>query len=101
VIPVVGGRFGLVVGYFLDIVVHRVPLRQTVVWPSSGCPSCGAAISAWDNVPAVSYLTLRGRCWNCKVRISPRYSVVEALTGLLFGLAAYEFDSGGDLRMIP
>jgi len=91
VIPVVVGLFGLVVGSFLNVVIHRVPLRQSVVWPSSRCPNCGVGIPARDNVPVVSYLVLGGRCRNCKVRISPRYPFVEALTGFLFGLAAYEF----------
>lgn len=90
-IPVVAGLFGLVIGSFLNVVIYRVPLRQSVVWPGSRCPSCGVEIPARDNVPVVSYLLLRGRCRNCKARISPRYPLVEALTGLLFALAAYEF----------
>ena len=92
-IPIVVGFFGLVVGSFLNVVIHRVPLRRSVVWPSSRCPSCGAGISARDHVPVVSYLLLRGRCRNCKTRISPRYPLIEVLTGLLFGLAAYQFAS--------
>jgi leader peptidase (prepilin peptidase)/N-methyltransferase len=91
VIPFVVGLFGLVMGSFLNVVIHRVPLRQSIVWPSSRCLSCGVDIPAHDNIPVLSYLILRGRCRNCKARISPRYPVVEVLTGLLFGLAAYEF----------
>ena len=90
-IPIVVGLFGLTIGSFLNVVIYRVPLRMSVVWPRSRCPSCGAGIPARDNVPVVSYLLLRGRCRNCKARISPRYPLVEALTGLLFGLAAHEF----------
>ncbi len=89
-IPIVVGFFGLIIGSFLNVVIHRVPLRRSVVRPSSRCPSCGAEIPARDNIPVVSYLLLRGRCRNCKTRISPRYPLIEALTGLLFGLAAYE-----------
>jgi leader peptidase (prepilin peptidase) / N-methyltransferase len=89
-IPIVVGLFGLVVGSFLNVVIYRVPLRRSVVRPSSRCPSCGAEIPPRDNIPVVSYLLLRGRCRNCKARISPRYPLIEALTGLLFGLAAYE-----------
>ena len=89
-IPILVGLFGLVVGSFLNVVIHRVPLGRSVVRPSSRCPSCGAEIPARDNIPVVSYLLLRGRCRNCKTRISPRYPLIEALTGLLFGLAAYE-----------
>ena len=90
-IPIVVGIFGLVIGSFLNVVIHRVPLRQSIVWPSSRCPACGANIPARDNIPVLSYLLLRGRCRSCKARISPRYPLVEALTGLLFALSAYEF----------
>src|SRR4051812_17519342 len=78
-------------GSFLNVVIHRVPLKQSIVWPSSRCPSYGADIPAHDNIPVLSYLVLRGRCRTCKARISSRYLVVEVLTGLLFGLAAYKF----------
>lgn len=90
-IPFVVGLFGLVIGSFLNVVIHRVPLGQSVVWPSSRCPSCGVDIPARDNVPVLSYLVLRGRCRICKARISSRYPVVEALTGFLFALSAYRF----------
>ncbi len=90
-ISVVAGLFGLVIGSFLNVVVHRVPLRQSIIWPSSRCPNCGERIKSFDNLPVLSYLILRGRCRNCKARISPRYPLVEMLTGVLFVLAAYEF----------
>ncbi|CAA9455402.1 MAG: Leader peptidase (Prepilin peptidase) / N-methyltransferase [uncultured Rubrobacteraceae bacterium] len=90
-ILVVAGLFGLVIGSFLNVVIHRVPLRQSIVWPSSRCPNCGERIKSFDNLPVLSYLVLRGKCRDCKVRISPRYPLVETLTGLLFVLAAYEF----------
>ncbi len=90
-IPVVVGLFGLVIGSFLNVVIQRVPLRQSLVRPSSRCPSCGERIETLDNLPLLSYLVLRGRCRSCKARISPRYPLVEGLTGLLFGLAAHEF----------
>lgn len=90
-IPVVAGLFGLVIGSFLNVVIHRVPLRQSIVWPSSRCPNCGERIKSLDNLPVLSYLILRGKCRNCKMRISPRYPLVETLTGILFVLAAYEF----------
>jgi leader peptidase (prepilin peptidase) / N-methyltransferase len=75
---------GLVVGSFLNVVIHRVPLRQSVVWPASRCPGCEEPISPLDNVPLLSYLLLRGRCRSCGMRIPVRYPLVEALTGLLF-----------------
>src|ERR687894_920211 len=91
--------FGLVVGSFLNVVIHRVPRRESIVWPASHCPHCGEPIRPLDNVPLISYLMLRGRCRNCKATISARYPAVEALTGLLFGAAAYEF--GVSLELLP
>jgi leader peptidase (prepilin peptidase) / N-methyltransferase len=91
--------FGLVVGSFLNVVIHRVPRHESIVWPASHCPHCGEQIRPLDNVPLISYLLLRGRCRNCKERISARYPAVEALTGLLFGAAAYEF--GVSLELLP
>ncbi len=90
-IPVVIGLFGLVIGSFLNVLIHRVPLHRSIVWPSSSCPHCGGRIKALDNVPVLSYLLLRGRCRECEGRISLRYPLVEVLTGVLFALAAYEF----------
>ena len=91
------GLLGLIAGSFANVVIHRVPLRQSVVWPASHCPACGAPIAPRDNVPLLSYVVLRGRCRNCKGRISVRYPLVEALTGVLFAAAAYEFGLGLDL----
>src|SRR5215210_7846838 len=91
--------FGLVVGSFLNVVIHRVPRRESIVWPASHCPHCGEPIRPSDNIPLISYLLLRGRCRNCKEPISARYPAVEATTGLLFGTAAYEF--GLSLALLP
>lgn len=75
---------GLVIGSYLNVVIHRVPLGRSTVTPRSVCPFCGAGIRARDNIPVVSYLLLRGRCYSCSAPISPRYPLVEALTALLF-----------------
>jgi leader peptidase (prepilin peptidase) / N-methyltransferase len=96
-IVVVSGLLGLIAGSFLNVVIYRVPLRQSVVWPASHCPACGEPIEPRDNVPLLSYVVLRGRCRSCKARISARYPLVEALTGVLFAGAAYEFGLGLDL----
>jgi leader peptidase (prepilin peptidase) / N-methyltransferase len=98
-IVIVAVLFGLLVGSFLNVVIHRVPRRESVVWPASHCPHCGEHIRPSDNVPLVSYVLLRGRCRNCKEPISARYPVVEATTGLLFGTAAYAF--GTSLALLP
>jgi len=88
-ILVVAGILGAVIGSFLNVVIHRVPREESIVLPSSRCPSCGAEISFYDNVPVLSYLMLRGRCRSCKVHISARYPAVEALTALLWVAVAW------------
>ena len=75
------GAFGLVVGSFLNVVIHRLPLGESVVSPRSRCPTCRSPIAWYDNLPVLSYLILRGRCRGCRTPISPRYALVELLTG--------------------
>jgi leader peptidase (prepilin peptidase)/N-methyltransferase len=77
---------GLVVGSFLNVVIHRLPRGESIVRPGSRCPLCGHRIAAWENVPVLSYLWLRGRCRGCGAAISPRYPLVELLTGGVFAL---------------
>jgi leader peptidase (prepilin peptidase)/N-methyltransferase len=107
---------GLLVGSFLNVVIHRLPRMMEAQWatqaaefegreapkherfnlwtPPSRCPSCAAPIRAWQNVPVVSYLALRGRCARCAHAISPRYPIVEALTGILSYWVAAHFGWG-------
>jgi leader peptidase (prepilin peptidase)/N-methyltransferase len=80
---------GLVIGSFLNVVVWRVPRGESVVSPPSACPRCGHSIRPRDNVPVLSWLVLRGRCRDCHDPISVRYPLVEAGTGVLFGLTAW------------
>jgi leader peptidase (prepilin peptidase)/N-methyltransferase len=91
-IAVLCGVFGLVIGSFLNVVIHRVPQRASVVRPPSACPSCGNEIEPRDNIPVVSWLLLRGRCRQCSARISVRYPLVELGTGLLFAAVAVRYD---------
>ena len=79
---------GLVVGSFLNVVIHRVPEKQSVVRPRSRCPRCQTTLKPWDNVPVVSWLLLRGRCRNCHGAISFRYPLIEVATAILFVAAA-------------
>ncbi len=81
---VVAGVLGLVVGSFLNVVIHRVPRDESVVRPGSRCPRCLAPIRPWHNIPVLSWLALRGRCAHCRQPISPRYPLVEIITALLF-----------------
>jgi leader peptidase (prepilin peptidase) / N-methyltransferase len=77
------GVFGAMIGSFLNVVVYRLPRRESLVRPASHCPSCGAGVKSYDNVPVLSWLLLRGRCRSCSSAISARYPLVEALTALL------------------
>ena len=89
---------GLVIGSFLNVVIYRVPLRRSLSHPGSHCPHCGHPIRLYDNIPVVSWVILRGRCRDCADPIGPRYPLVEALTGVLFALAA--MIAGWDLRVL-
>jgi leader peptidase (prepilin peptidase)/N-methyltransferase len=80
---VVAFVFGLLWGSFLNVVIYRSPLGLSVVTPPSSCPACHAPIKAYDNIPVLSWLILRGRARCCGVRISPRYPLVELMGGLL------------------
>lgn len=113
------GILGLMVGSFLNVVIHRLPRmmeqewreqcaelganvelrepprpRYNLVVPRSTCPDCGHRIRAMENIPVLSFLVLRGRCSQCKAPISPRYPVVEALTGTLSAFVAWHFGFG-------
>ena len=79
---------GLAFGSFLNVCVYRLPRDLSVVRPGSACPNCEKPIRFYDNIPILGWLMLRGRCRDCKAPISPRYLVIELLTGLLF-LACY------------
>lgn len=97
-ILVVGSSvLGLMVGSFLNVVVHRVPRRESVVRPRSRCPSCGTELLARDNVPVLSWLLLRGRCRRCGTSISARYPAIELATGVLFAIAALRFGAAWEL----
>jgi leader peptidase (prepilin peptidase)/N-methyltransferase len=93
------GLIGLLVGSFLNVVIHRLPLGESVVKPRSRCPSCETPIAARDNVPVLSWLILRGRCRHCGAPISARYPLVEALTGLAFAAVALVFGAEGELAL--
>lgn len=88
------GAFGLAIGSFLNVVIYRVPNGRSVVRPASACPGCGAEIAPRDNVPLLSWILLRGRCRGCHERISVRYPLIEALTGLAFVVVGLAFLPG-------
>lgn len=112
----VAALFGLLIGSFLNVVVHRLPRmaerelenyladragqdlphqdRYNLMAPRSACPHCGHQITALENIPVVSWLVLRGKCSACKAPISPRYPVVEAVTGVLSAVVIWQLGSG-------
>jgi leader peptidase (prepilin peptidase) / N-methyltransferase len=90
---------GLAVGSFLNVAVHRVPLRLSVVSPGSRCPSCGYVLGWADNIPVASYLLLGGRCRGCRATISIRYPIVELVTMGVFILHFVVF--GTDAILVP
>lgn len=79
---------GAILGSFANVCIHRMPRGESVVSPRSRCPGCRTPIAAWDNVPVISWLLLRGRCRSCRTPISARYPLVEAAVGAIFLTAA-------------
>jgi leader peptidase (prepilin peptidase)/N-methyltransferase len=95
--PGVAIVLGLVAGSFANVCIHRLPRGESIVSPPSHCPACGARVRWHDNIPLLGYTLLGGRCRDCRSRISPRYLVVEAVTGLVF-LGLWYHAGGGALR---
>ncbi len=86
--PILLAALGLMVGSFLNVCIHRLPRGQSLVWPGSRCPACGAPVRWFDNIPVLSYVWLRGRCRACRAPIALKYPLVELATMGLF-LAHY------------
>lgn len=84
---------GSCVGSFLNVCIWRLPRNKSIVTPRSYCPYCQASIKGYDNIPLISYLLLKGRCRDCGKRISPRYFIVELLTGAIFALFYFNYYS--------
>jgi len=94
VILALAAAFGLCIGSFLNVVIHRLPRGQSVVSPGSRCAACGAPIRWFDNLPVVSYLMLGGKCRACGAHFSARYLVVELITAAVFVVTAAVFEPG-------
>lgn len=88
------GVLGTLIGSFLNVVVYRVPAGRSIVSPPSACGACGHPVRAYDNIPVLSWMLLRGRCRDCGARISARYPLVEFGTAVLFGVVAWRFLPG-------
>lgn len=83
--------FGTLIGSFLNVLIYRIPQDDSVVFPSSHCLSCGNPLKAWHNVPIVSWLMLRGKCYFCDAKISIQYPIVEFLSGAIFLVLVSKF----------
>ena len=83
--------FGLVVGSFANVCIHRLPKKESIVFPVSHCISCSAPVRPFDNIPVISYLILGGKCRNCKENISAMYPIIEVITGLLLLAGLFKF----------
>jgi leader peptidase (prepilin peptidase) / N-methyltransferase len=83
--------FGAMVGSFLNVCIYRLPLHLSIAFPRSYCPACQTPIRAYDNIPILSYFILRGRCRVCGMEISPRYPLIETLTGVTAVAAVLHF----------
>ena len=90
---------GAIVGSFLNVVIYRYPREESIVFPGSHCPSCGAAIRWFDNIPILSFVALRGRCRTCRAPISSRYLLVELANGLFY-LAIFQ-RTGPTVTFLP
>jgi leader peptidase (prepilin peptidase) / N-methyltransferase len=90
---------GLSVGSFLNVCIHRLPKKASIVQPPSSCPHCGYMLRWFDNIPVVSYALLRGRCRNCKAPISIRYPLIELITMGVFIMHYLVF--GLDIILVP
>jgi len=97
--PITVFGLGAIIGSFLNVVIHRYPREESVVFPPSRCPHCHAQIRPWDNVPILAWLWLRGRCRDCKGPIDARYPLVE-LANALFYLAVYQ-RTGVSVAFLP
>jgi leader peptidase (prepilin peptidase)/N-methyltransferase len=93
----IAGLLGLVVGSFLNVVIHRVPRGESLVQPGSHCPECGHAVRNRHNIPILGWLLLGGRCADCGSRISARYPLVEAGTAVLFAAVTARFGLSWEL----
>lgn len=89
--------FGCCIGSFLNVCIWRIPRGESIVSPPSRCPKCGHWITALENIPIISWLVLRGKCSSCKEPISPRYIIIETITGILYLLLFWNFFFGNKL----
>jgi leader peptidase (prepilin peptidase) / N-methyltransferase len=97
VAAVLAGILGAIIGSFLNVVAYRLPRKESLLHPPSACPECGTPIKPYDNVPVLGWLWLRGRCRACGKPISPRYPIVEAVTGALCAACVLVFGADEDV----
>ena len=85
---------GLALGSFLNVCIYRIPLKKSILFPNSFCPKCGAKIRAWDNIPVLSFILLKGKCRKCRTKISLQYPLVEFITSALIVMTYLRYGLG-------
>ena len=95
-VAAIAGVLGLIVGSFLNVVIHRLPRGESIASPPSRCPRCGARVAPFDNIPVLSWLLLGGKCRHCRAPISVRYPLVELSNAILWALVVRTAPSWGD-----
>lgn len=93
------GILGLIIGSFLNVVIYRVPRGESILFPGSHCTACGHNLRPWELIPVLSFLMLRGRCTQCKEKISWRYPLFELFNGGLYFYTAWQWSSGSFLQL--
>lgn len=88
--------YGLIIGSFLNVLIYRIPREESIVFPSSHCPKCNTSLKWYDNIPLFTYLSLKGKCRYCGVKISRQYPAIESLNAIIYLVLFFYFNFTAD-----